>query len=155
VNISRDADPAEQRVRRQQVEQVADEQPVLLDRDALDEVRERHPPQDRGQQRAVEDRLVPPPAPPLLGALAAELERDPADDQRDQDQEQRQVEAREHRRVPQRERGEHRAAGGEHPHLVAVPDGPIVLIITRRSVSSWASTLERIPTPKSKPSSTK
>ena len=56
--------------------------------------------------------------------LAAVLEGDAADDQADQDHQQRQVEAGEHRGVPLRERGEGGAARGEQPHLVAVPDRP-------------------------------
>ena len=54
--------------------------------------------------------------------LCAVLERDPAHDQREQDQQQRQVEAAEQRGVPLRERGERGAAGDEQPDLVAVPD---------------------------------
>ena len=60
--------------------------------------------------------------PPVVVALGAVLEGEPADDQADQDQQQRQVEAAEEGGVPLREGGEGRAAGDQHPHLVAVPD---------------------------------
>ena len=60
---------------------------------------------------------------PRLCALRPPFERDHADDQEEQRGQQRDVEAGEHRRVPGRERGERRAAGGDEPHLVAVPHG--------------------------------
>ena len=64
------------------------------------------------------------PAPPArVVPLAPVLERDAADDQRDEDQQQRQVEGAEHGRVPGGERGERGPARGEQPDLVAVPDG--------------------------------
>ena len=47
---------------------------------------------------------------------------DAAHDQTDQDEQQGQIEAGEERRVPLGEGGEGRAARGEQPHLVAVPD---------------------------------
>ncbi len=55
------------------------------------------------------------------GRLASVLERHSAHDEREQDEQQRQVEAAEQRRVPLGEGGEGRAAGGEEPDLVAVP----------------------------------
>ena len=57
----------------------------------------------------------------LLLVLLAPLERDHADDQQHEHQQQGEVEAREHRRVPRGERGERRAAGDHEPDLVAVP----------------------------------
>ena len=67
----------------------------------------------------------PVPAGPPRGRvpLAAVLEGDAAQDEADQDEEQREVHAAEHRRVPEREGREGRAAGDEQPHLVAVPHG--------------------------------
>ena len=53
--------------------------------------------------------------------LAAELDRDHTHDQREQNHQQREEEAGEQRRVPLRERGEHRTGRGDQPHLVAVP----------------------------------
>ncbi len=41
---------------------------------------------------------------------------------KNEDEQQREVEAREHRRVPGRERGERRTAGDDEPDLVPVPD---------------------------------
>ena len=54
--------------------------------------------------------------------LAAPLEGHPADDQRDQDKQQRQVAGREPGGVPAREGGEDRGAADDQPDLVAVPD---------------------------------
>ncbi len=56
------------------------------------------------------------------GSLVAVLDRDAADDQADEHEEEREVEAGEERRVPAGEGGERRAAGDEQPDLVAVPD---------------------------------
>ncbi len=67
-------------------------------------------------------RGVPPSLPLLTVALGAVLERHAAHDQRQQDQQQRQVEPAEQGRVPLGERREGRAAGHEEPDLVAVPD---------------------------------
>ena len=53
----------------------------------------------------------------------APLEREHAHDQEHEQQQQRDVEAGEHRRVPGREGREHRGAGDHEPHLVAVPHG--------------------------------
>ena len=61
---------------------------------------------------------------PLFGGdLRAPLERHDADDQADEDQEQGEVHAREHGRVPLGERGEGGATSGEQPDLVTVPVG--------------------------------
>ena len=57
-------------------------------------------------------------------ALLAPLEREHAHDQEREDEEEGEVEAREHRRVPDREGGERRAAGDHEPDLVPVPDRP-------------------------------
>ena len=92
----------------------------------------------------------------LRVALAPELEPDVAHDQADQDQEEREVEAGEERRVPLREGRERGAPGDDQPDLVAVPHGPdrvqhgaaLGLVVADARACS-------IPTPKSKPSSTK
>ena len=94
-----------------------------LDAHALDEVRESDAEQDRDEPRADRVRPVPGVTPLLGGDLGAPLECHDADDQADEDQEQGQVHAREHGRVPLGERGEGRATSGEQPHLVAVPVG--------------------------------
>jgi len=80
-------------------------------------------PDEGGQHRAEDDPGIAPAAPPVGVHLAAPFEGDGAEDQRDDDEEQREVEAGEHRGVPLGERGEHGAGGGDEPHLVAVPHG--------------------------------
>ena len=55
-------------------------------------------------------------------ALAPVLERHAPRDQRGEHQQQRQVEGREHRRVPVREGRERARAGHDQPHLVPVPE---------------------------------
>ena len=114
--------PPEQRIRVEKVEQVAGEVALCVDRHAVDHVRERDAPEERGHgARDGEDR-VPAAAPLLLRAFVAVLDRDAADDEADEHEEEGEIEAREERRVPAGERRERRAAGDEQPHLVAVPD---------------------------------
>ena len=113
---------AEQRVRVEQGQQRAGVLVVLVERHAVHDVRERHAPQQRGQRRADDDRDVPVAPPAVTVDLAAELEGHPAQDQRDEDEQQREVEAGEQARVPLGERGEGRPARDEQPDLVAVPD---------------------------------
>ena len=55
-------------------------------------------------------------------ALAAELEADRPQDQREQDREHREVEAGEGHRIERRPGGEDRAAAEDQPDLVAFPD---------------------------------
>src|SRR6185295_5614737 len=69
-----------------------------------------------------EDAPIPAAPPANVVPLAAVFEGDPAHDESDQDDQQRQVEAGEQRRVPLRKGGEGGTAGDEQPHLVAVPD---------------------------------
>ena len=71
------------------------------------------------------DRVGPiPSAAPLLGGhLRAPLERHDADNQADKNEEQSKIHAGEHGCVPLGERREGRPAGGQQPHLVAVPVG--------------------------------
>ena len=94
-----------------------------LNAHALDEVRECDAQQDRDEPRADRVRPVPGVTPLLGGDLATPLEGHDADNQADEDQEEGEVHAREHGRVPLGERGEGRATSGEQPHLVAVPVG--------------------------------
>ena len=56
------------------------------------------------------------------GIFRAIFKGDAADDQTDQQQEQRQIEAAEHGGIPVREGRKGRAARGEQPDFVAVPD---------------------------------
>ena len=65
------------------------------------------------------------------------------------------VERGEHRRVPPRERGEHPGAGDDEPHLVAVPQRPDRVDRDPTAGLVVPTTPCSMPTPKSKPSSTK
>ncbi len=130
-------DPRKERVGVEQGQQRAGELALRVDRDAVHHVREGDAPEQGRDRRADEDRAVPP-GPPAVGVvLAAVLECDAAHDQRDEDQEEREVEAGEERRIPGRERRERRAAGGQQPDLVAVPDrsdrvddhAPVVVVL--------------------------
>ena len=57
-------------------------------------------------------------------SLAPPLEREDANDEQNEDREEGEVEAREHRRVPDGEGGEGCPAGDDEPDLVSVPDRP-------------------------------
>ena len=117
-----DRDPREHAVRAEQVQEVAGEVAVRVDRGAVEEGRQPDPPEQRRAEAA--DRVRPRPrrAPAGRLALRAPFERDDAHDEEDEDEQQREVEAREHRRVPGRERREGRTAGDDEPDLVPVPD---------------------------------
>ena len=105
-----------------EVEEVARERARRVDRDAPDEVRERDPPEQRGHPARDREQRVPAGSPLCVRALVAVLDRDTADDQPDEDEEEREVERGEHRRVPGREGSERRATRDEEPDLVPVPD---------------------------------
>ncbi len=94
---------------------------ALVEAQALDEVCEPDAEHECRQERADARRPVEGATPLRLGTLGPVLEGDAAQDQTDQHEEQRQVQRGEQRRVPAWERGEGGAAGGEQPHLVAVP----------------------------------
>jgi hypothetical protein len=87
----------------------------------VNDVRERHAPQQGRHEGPEEQRQIPVAPPPRPLELAAEFERDDAQDERHQNQEQRQVKPAEHRRVPMRERREDRPARRQQPHLVPIP----------------------------------
>ena len=117
-------EPGGHRVGGEQVDDPAGEHVRGVERHALDEVGECDSPEEGGADAP--DRVRPqprrPPARPLV--LLAPLERDHTHDQQHEDQEQRDVEAREQRRVPRGERGEGRSGSDHQPHLVAVPYRP-------------------------------
>ena len=115
---------AEQRVGVQQREQRARVLAVGVDRHAVDDVGPGHAPQQRAAGSCRPRSPTPSARARPAVVLAPELERDAAHDQRDEDQEEREVEAGEERRVPLREGGERGAAGDDQPHLVAVPHRP-------------------------------
>ena len=119
-----DSDPGENRVGAEEVAEVPGVALVGGDRDAVEQARERDAPEERRADRA--DRVHPGPERPPAGALgfAPPLEREHAHDQERKDEQEREVEAREHRRVPDRERGERRPARDHEPDLVAVPQRP-------------------------------
>jgi hypothetical protein len=92
---------------------------------------ERHPDHDVAHRHAEhqcrhepahEQGPVPDRAPGGIFDLAAELEAHRTQDQRQQDQQHGQIEAGEADRVENRERGKDRAAAGDQPHLIALPD---------------------------------
>ncbi len=93
-----------------QVEGHADQH--VADRDAEDQ---------RGHGAADEERPVPGAAPGRAFALRAVFEGDGTEDQRGEDHEHREVEAREAGRVEDRPSGEDRAAAEDEPDLVALP----------------------------------
>ena len=117
-----DGDAREHAVRAEQIQEVAGEVAVRVDRRAVDEARQPDPPEQRRAEAA--DRVRPGPRRPPAGRLAlrAPLERDDADDEEDEDEQEREVEAGEHRRVPGREGRERRSSGDDEPDLVPVPD---------------------------------
>ncbi len=107
------------------MEQVPERADVVLlpvDVHAGDHVGEHDTPEEGGDQRRPEDGVLPVALPALLVPLVPVLERHTAHDQADQDQQQREVEAAEQRRVPVGEGREGRAGGREQPDLVPVPD---------------------------------
>ena len=119
---AQDDEPAEQAHRVEQREQVADELHVPVDRQPAHDVRQRHADEERRDDRTADDAPCPNAgarcrrracrrySKPMFRTMRATSRH-----------EQRQVQGREHRRVPLGEGGEGRAARGEQPDLVAVP----------------------------------
>ena len=111
----------QQRVGLEQIDESAGELVVGPDGDAADGVADgdaEHEGRAGAREREGE---VPVPAPPARIALAAELDRDGAADQRREQQHEGQVEGAERGGVGDGEGGEQRAAEGHEPDLVAVP----------------------------------
>jgi hypothetical protein len=119
-----DGDATQDGVPAEQVPEGAGEVAVGIERHAVEEVREPDAPDERRTDAADGVRPHPDGAPTRARALRAPLERDHADDQEDEHEQQGDVEAGEHRRVPRREGGEGGASRDDEPDLVAVPDGP-------------------------------
>ena len=111
--------PGHQRERGQPVEHAAREIPAF-DLEALDEGAEHEALGERREHRAVVERLIPEMA--VARGFEAELERDAAQDQRDQHDQERQVGAREDDRIGEREGAEQGGAAEHEPGLVGVPD---------------------------------
>ena len=118
--------------------------------DAGDHVAQRHAQQQRRQERAHGEAGIPCARP--LRVVGPELKRHRADDQAEQHQHDGQVEARERGGVRRGERREQRAAGGEQPHLVAVPyradaaahERPFALVFRQRAVQDAHAQVEPV-----------
>ena len=95
---------------------------VRVNRYTLGEVGECRPEQERRHEGTDGDHPVEAIAPGRVGVFRAIFEGDTANDQANQQQEQRQIKAAEHGRVPVRERCKGRTAGREQPDFVAIPD---------------------------------
>ena len=114
----------EQRIRREQAEKCSGEFAVGVNRHAPRDVAQRDADEQAGQNAADGKADVPRLPPPAFGPFAAEFNRHRAENQRGQQQIQREVKAGEHRGIDVRKRGEQRAAAGDEPDFVAVPDRP-------------------------------
>src|SRR4029077_13884213 len=117
-------DPGPQGVGLEQVPEGAGVVLGRVDGQSVQQSGQGHADQQRGQQAADGEQHVPGAAPAGRVAFAAVLEGHTADDQGGQQQDQREIVGREHRRVPARERGEHAGPGHDQPDLVAVPQRP-------------------------------
>ena len=95
-----------------------------VDRHAPRDVPHRDP-DEQSRARAADGKTrVPQGAPAWRGMFATKLDGDRAEDERTQQRHEREVEAGEHRGVNGRKRREQRAAAGDEPDLVAIPDRP-------------------------------
>lgn len=116
----------EQCERRQQPQQVAGVERahavVEMERYPQQHVADRHAHDQRRNETTDEQHPVPIAAPARAHQFAAELEADRAQDQREQDQEHRQIKPGEAHCIQRWERGKDRAAAQDQPHLVAFPD---------------------------------
>ncbi len=95
---------------------------IDAERRALQEIADRDAEDERGNEPADEERVVPKRAPRGIVDLVSELEADGTHDERRQHEKYRDIEARERRCVNRRPGGEDRAAAEQQPDLVAVPD---------------------------------
>ena len=112
------AQPAQQRVRRQPVEPAPGIGPVDHF-DTLQQRAERHALRHRGHQRSAEERCVP--ERPVCRIAPAVLEGDPAKHEAEQHGDDKRIGRRQHDRISQRE-GREEAAPAEHqPGLVTIP----------------------------------
>ncbi len=110
--------------------------PIRIDRDTFRQVGKDYAHQQCREQAAGKYGPIPGAAPLRVRIFAAKLKRDAARNQRQQEQEHRQIKAAEHASVPVREGGKSRAAGSHQPDFVAVPvradgvdDGPAFGVI--------------------------
>ncbi len=117
-------DTGEQRIRAQQVGEVAGVLLVGADRYPVQEITQSHTDEKGRDQTATGQRNVPAAAPAGRVMLVAELQRQPAADERDQQQHECGVETGEHRRIPGWEGREHSGCCDDQPDLVGIPDRP-------------------------------
>ncbi len=129
--------PGENGVRAEEIPEAPGVMPVRVDREAVDEVREAHAPDEWGSDAP--DRVRPHPGRPPARAVAllAPLEGDDADDQEDEHEQEREVEAREHRPVPAGKAAKVAAPATTSQTSFPSQTGPIVSNMTRRSRSSF------------------
>ena len=96
---------------------------VEVERDTLQQIAERDAEDQRRHEAADEQAPVPGPAPTGIVNLVAILEPHGTEEQREQHEQHCDVHAGKCRRVDERPRGEHDAAGDDQPRLVAFPVG--------------------------------
>ncbi len=111
-------DAGEQRERREEVERAAGEMPAF-DLEALDESAEHHALREGGDGRAVAEAVLPERA--MLRVAEAELERDAAEDQRQQHDQDREIDRGDDDGEGEREGRQQSDAAQNQPGLVAVP----------------------------------
>ena len=92
-----------------------------MKRHALQQVAERHANHQRRHEAAEENAPVPQLTPAHIFDFRAVVKTDRAEEKRGQHQNHRHIEAGKGRRIDHWPGGEQRAAGGDQPHLVAVP----------------------------------
>src|SRR4029450_1818748 len=117
-----DGEPGEDRVGAQQVPEGAGVLLLVADGQTMQQVGQGDPDQQWYDQAAADQATGPEAAPPGTVPLTPKFEGQSAQDQRQQGEDQRQVKAGEHGRVPAGERGEHSRAGDDQPDLIAIPD---------------------------------
>ena len=136
----------------QQVEEGAPDVALRVEQHALHDVAEGHAQQQGDAQRRGEEDPVPGAAPARRRPLAAKLDRDGAQDQHQQHQHHRRVEAGEERGVDHGEGGKERAAAQHQPHLVAVPhradavqrDAPLIVVLGQERMQDPHAQIEAI-----------
>ena len=115
--------PRQQGVGVQLGQQIALVAEVFLQGHPPGHVAQGHPDQQRGGEARDAEGPVPEGAPRRARPQAAHVDRDPAEDQHEQQQDEGQVEPAEHRGVDVGKGCEQGPAAGDQPDLVAVPEG--------------------------------
>ena len=117
-----EGEAADDRVGRQEIEEAAHVDHLLVDGQAGDEVRDGDTPEEGRHDAAEADGAVPEALPAAALLAAAQVKGHAAQNERDEHEEEREVEGGEHRGVDVREGCEERAARRDHPDFIAVPD---------------------------------